>query len=128
MNLHGLAAPLIGVVNPFVPASMKISTGYTTAPDGSRVSTYGSVTGMAQVQAATYLDLKQIEGLNQNGSKSSIYFRGAFNGVLRPARKGGDLVTLTTGPNAGVWLIVQVLEQWPDWCKAAVVLQMDPVT
>lgn len=128
MNLHGLAAPLIGVVNPFVPASMQISTGYTTAPDGSRVSTYSTVTGRAQVQAATYLDLKQIEGLNQNGSKNSIYFYGEFNGVLRPAKKGGDLVTLTTGPNAGVWLIVQVLEQWPDWCKAAVVLQMDTPT
>lgn len=125
MNLHGLAAPLIGVVNPFMPAVMKISTGYATADDGSRTSTYETVTGLAQVQAATFLDLKQIEGLNQNGSKNSIYFRGAFNGVLRPAKKGGDLVTIATGPNAGVWLIVQVLEQWPDWCKVAVVLQMD---
>lgn len=123
MNLHGLVAGNIGAVNPFVPASMKVSTGYTTAGDGKRTSTYSNVTGQAQVQALTFKDLQQLDGINLNGTRRAIYFYGDFNGVVRPARKGGDLVTLTDGPNSGTWLIAQVLEQWPDWCKVAVTLQ-----
>lgn len=123
MNLHGIAAGQIGAINPFVPASMQVSTGYDTAPGGKRTSTYQTVTGTAQVQALTFKDLSQLDGLNLNGTRRAIYFYGAFNGVVRPAQKGGDLITLTDGHNAGKWLIAQVLEQWPDWCKVAVTLQ-----
>lgn len=123
MNLHGMAAGMIGIVNPFVPASIQISTGYTTAGDGKQTSTYSTVTGKAQVQALSGFDLKQVDALNLNDTKRSIYFYGTFNGVVRPTKKGGDLVTLTDGPNAGIWLTAMVLEQWPDWCKVAVTLQ-----
>lgn len=123
MNLHGIVAPIIGAVNPNVPCTLKISTGYTTNPDGSRVPTYTTTTGTAQVQALTYLDLKQVDGLNINGAARGIYFYGDIVGVLRARNKGGDIVTLTDGPNAGDWLIVHVLETWPDWSKAACVLQ-----
>lgn len=123
MNLHAMAAGQIGAINPFVPASIQVSTGYTTDAAGKRTPTYAVVTGTAQVQALTFMDLKQVDGLNLNGTRRAIYFYGAFNGVVRPAQKGGDVVTLTDGPNAGAWLIAQVLEQWPDWCKVAVTLQ-----
>lgn len=124
MNLHGIVSGAIGTVNPQVMASLRVSDGYTTAPDGSRIPTYADpVTGMAQVQALTFKDLSQLDGINMNGEARAIYLYGQFNAVLRAAQKGGDLITLTDGPNAGGWLIVQVLEQWPDWCKAAVVRQ-----
>lgn len=123
MNLHGIVAPAIGAVNPFVVASMQVSTGYTTNPDGSRIPTHNTVTGSVQVQALTFKDLTQLDGVNMNGEARAIYFYGEFNGVLRARQKGGDIVTLTDGPNAGNWLIVQMLETWHDWCKAAVVLQ-----
>lgn len=123
MNLHGIVASAIGTVNPFVGASMQVSTGYTTNPDGSRIPTHNTVTGSVQVQALTFKDLTQLDGVNMNGEARAIYFYGEFNGVLRARQKGGDIVTLTDGPNAGNWLIVKMLETWPDWCKAAVVLQ-----
>jgi hypothetical protein len=124
MNLHGIVAPIIGAINPNVPCSLQISGGYTTNGDGSRNPIIGSVvSGIAQVQALTYKDLKQIDGLNQNGAARGIYFYGDIQGVLRTRSGGGDTVTLTDGPNAGNWLVVQVLETWPDWCKCACVLQ-----
>jgi hypothetical protein len=123
MNLEGLARTQISAVNPLVPASMQISTGSTTGADGKRTPIYETVTGLAEVQAMSFMDLKQVDGLNLNGTRRGIYFQGAFNGVVRPNQKGGDLVTLTDGPNAGTWLIALVLEQWPDWCKVAVTLQ-----
>ncbi len=123
MNLHGVVSGAVGLVNPHVPASIDVSTGYTTNPDGSRVPIYQTVTGTAQVQALTYKDLTQIDGLNQNGAARGIYFYGDIQGVLRAKTKGGDVVTLSDGPNAGKWLVVQVLETWPDWCKCACVLQ-----
>lgn len=123
MNLHGIVSGAIGAVNPHTSATLKVSTGYTTAADGSRTPTFTTVTGMAQVQAMTYKDLTQVSGLNINGNAVAVYLYGAFSGVVRNAQKGGDILTIAGGPYAGNWLIVQVLEQWPDWCKVATVLQ-----
>lgn len=117
MNLHGLAAGAIGAVNPFVPSAIKVSTGYTTDAAGTRTPTFSTVPGIAQVQALGFMDLKQIDGLNLNGTRRKIYFYGQFQGTNRPAQKGGDIVTLTDGPNAGDWLVAMVTEQWPDWCS-----------
>lgn len=123
MNLHGIVAPVIGSVNPNVPCTMQNNTGTITNPDGSRTPIYVTVTGTAQVQALTYKDLKQIDGLNQNGAARGIYFYGDIQGVLRTKNKGGDIITLTDGPNVGNWLVIQVLETWADWSKCACVLQ-----
>jgi hypothetical protein len=123
MDLHGIVKGVIGAVNPLVPATMQISTGYTDNADGSRTPTYSTLAVNAQVQSMTYMDLRQVEGLNLNGTRRAIYLEGEFNGVNRPSQKGGDLVTLTDGPNAGIWLIAQVIEQWENWCKVIVTLQ-----
>lgn len=124
MNLHGIVASAIGSVNPNVPATLQISTGSTTQPDGTPVPTYATpITGTAQVQALSYMDLKQVDGLNLNGTRRAIYFYGAVNGVVRASNKGGDLITLTDGHNVGVWLTALVLEQWPDWVKVVATLQ-----
>lgn len=124
MNLHAVVAPIIGAVNPNVPCSMQVSTGYTTNDDGTQIPTYNTVTGTAQVQALTFKDLAQVEGVNQNGAARGIYFYGDIVGVLRTRTKGGDIITLSDGANIGNWLVVQPLETWAvGWCKCACVLQ-----
>lgn len=133
MNLHAIVSGAIGSVNPNVPATIQISTGYVTAPDGSRVPTYATVAAVAQVQALSFRDLTAIDGLNLNGTRRAIYLFGKFDGVVRPSEKGGDLITLTGGANAGVWLTAMVLEQWSDgepaaWCKVACTLQNDSLS
>lgn len=48
MNLHGLASGAIGLINPFVPMSVRLSNGWTDLVDGGRVPAYttpGSLTG-----------------------------------------------------------------------------------
>jgi hypothetical protein len=47
---------------------------------------------------------------------------GHLNPVIRSRREGGDLITL---PSGETYLIVQMLEHWPDWSSLAVVLQTD---
>jgi hypothetical protein len=124
MNLHGLATGAIGIVNPFVPGTVQVSDGYATAADGEQVPAYQTFPDVSmQVQALTFKDLQQLDGLNLNGTQRAIYMNGRADGVVRSLMKGGDLVTLTNGPNAGVWLVTLMLEQWPDWAKAAVTLQ-----
>lgn len=128
MNLHAQVAGQIGAVNPFVPGIIRVNTGSATARDGLRTPTYTDVPVTAQVQALTFKDLQQLDGVNMNGVRRGIYFFGAFNAVVRPTEKGGDLIVLTGGANAGTWLTAQVIEQWsdgaiPTWCKVAATLQ-----
>lgn len=125
MNLHGIAGPIVAAVNPKTPAIIKISSGYQTLPNGSRVPSYQQPfsQAMAQVQPLTFRDIQQIEGLNLQGTRVAIYLEGELDGIVRADRKGGDLVEISTGVHSGTYLVAMVLEQWPDWVKVAATLQ-----
>ena len=129
MNLHGLVIGQINAVNPSIPAVLKVSTGNTIADDGKPTPTYAApVTISAQVQALTYKDIQQIDGLNLNGTRRAIYAYGQIDGLVRSTNKGGDLITVASGVHAGTWLVAMVLEQWGDglsaaWVKVAATLQ-----
>lgn len=127
MNLNGIVSGAISAVNPQTLATVMVSTGSTSAPNAARTPTYRTVRGVpVQVQPMSYKDLMQTEGLNLNGTKRSIYVNGRVDGIVRSENKGGDLIILTGCANAGTWLVVQILEQWPDWVKCACVLQDIP--
>lgn len=122
MNLHGIVSGAIGTVNPFVPAQIKVSAGYTTDGAGHRNPSYTTTDVSVQLQALGYKDLMQVDGLNLQGVVKAAYVNGNFNGVNRPKQQGGDMLIV----NGETWLIVQPLEEWPDWCKFVVNLQRSP--
>ena len=127
MNLHAIVRGAITAVNPYMPGTFRSSTGYTQN-GAKRVPTYNDIPNVRmQVQPMSSKDLQLVDSLNLTGYQRAIYVDGKFDGVVRPLVKGGDLCILATGPNAGVWKVVMVLEQWPDWCKLAVTLQNDPL-
>lgn len=92
-------------------------------PDVASEALTTSLVMTAQVQPMTWRDLQQTDGLNMNGTRRKVYLRGSVDSVNRVTRGGGDLITIAEGVNAGVWLVAQVLEQFPDWVSAAVTLQ-----
>jgi len=127
MDLRGLANSVTTTVNPNQTVTVLRSTGFTTGAGAKQVPSYAApVSGPAQIQALDADDIKQLDGLNIQGTIRAIYLRGTLAGVVRPNQTGGDLVTIAApAPVAlrGTWLVVKVLESWPDWTKAAVVLQ-----
>lgn len=122
MNLHAIAAPLVGVVNPNVVGDLVTNQGYTTDDAGRRTPALVTTPGVRmQVQALTGPELAQIDGLNIQGIKRGVYLYGDVQGVSRPEAKGGDLLRFS----GREWLVIAVLETWgeAEWCKVAVVLQ-----
>lgn len=127
MNLHAIVGPIVAAINPFLPVTLQVSTGSTITADGTRVPTYAApVVVQAQVQALTYRDIVQIEGLSLQGTRRAIYLMGDVEGLVRSQDKGGDLISF---PDGSVWLVAMVLEEWgaagsPDvWVKVVVTLQ-----
>jgi len=121
MDLRGLANGVTTTVNPNKTVTVRRSTGYTIGAGRKQVPGYADpVTGPAQIQALDANDIKQLDGLNIQGTVRAIYLRGVLAGVIRPDGTGGDLVEI----GAETWLVVKVLESWPDWTKAAICLQM----
>jgi len=120
MNLHQMASGAIGSVNPFVPMTFYVNTGYTTADDGTRAPTFDTIETTGQFQNLMGLELQQLSGLNLERDIGAIHVNGEFDGVVRGDSKGGDLVVID-GVN---WLVIRVLEQWPDWCRIAVCRQL----
>lgn len=126
MNLHGIVSPVISAVNPMVSATIKRSTGFTAQPDGTRIPIFERVPNVPlQVQSETYSDLQKLDGLNIQGVRRVAYAYGYWASVIRSLNVGGDLVVFPTGlmPEGRAWLLVWVLETWPDWCKFAITLQ-----
>lgn len=78
----------------------------------------------AQIQPISSRDLQHLDGLNLNGTMRSFYLYGAVDCVTRVTKGGGDLIDVAAGSvNDGTWLVNQVIEQFPDWVKAACTLQ-----
>ena len=120
MDLNTIANAVAEVVNPNTPVSIQASTGYTIGAGLKQIPSYApAVSGFAQLQEITSMELKHLDGLNVQGDIRTIYIRGSLSAVLRPTGQGGDLITVGNQ----TWLNVKTLEQWPLWAKAAIVLQ-----
>ena len=121
MDLRGLANGVTSTVNPNKTVTVRRSTGYTIGAGRRQVPSYAApVSGPAQIQALDADDIKQLDGRNIQGTIRAIYLRGNLAGVIRPDGTGGDLVEV----DGQTWLVVKVLEGWPTWTKATIVLQM----
>jgi hypothetical protein len=121
MNLHDVVSGAIGAINPFQPCTYQQSAGYSMAPDGSQIPAYASFYPVqCQIQPLSSTDLRQLDAVNVTRAQRKIYMTGNAQGVNRAAVKGGDLFTF---PDGTVWLVVQPLEAWPDWCSVAVTQQ-----
>ena len=129
MNLHGLVAGVIGAVNPRIWVSVQSSTGSTFGSSANAYTpqpTYAApVTVLAQIQPIQWKDLQQLDGLNLQGTPIAMYLFGEILAIVRATGRGGDLITVPSGPYVGVYLVVQVLEDWAasGWCKVACTLQ-----
>lgn len=122
MDLRGIANGGITTVNPNETVIVLRSTGFAMGAGAKQVPTYAApVSGPAQVQALSSDDVKQLDGLNIQGTVQVIYLRGVLAGVVRPNQTGGDLVKRKGGSET--YLVVKVLENWPDWTKAVICLQ-----
>lgn len=120
MDLRGIANGVTSTVNPNKTVTVLRSTGYTIGAGRKQAPVYAApVSGPGQVQALDGKDLQQLDGLNIQGTIRVIYLRGALAGVIRPDGTGGDIVQM----DGQDWLVVKVLESWPTWTKAAIVLQ-----
>lgn len=131
MDLRTIANAASNTVNPNLIVSLQASTGSTIGPGLRQQPTYAPpVTGTAQIQAISNRDLKQLDNLTIQGVTKVIYLKGALAGVVRPDSQGGDLITIAApapAPYIGTWLVVQILEQFPLWTKAAIQLQSQGV-
>ena len=132
MNLHGLVRGAITSVNPDVDCTLKASSGYTTAGDGSQVPGYITGGARVQVQALKGEDKKYVDSLNIQGVVRKFFLFGDVEGLDRPFGKGGDLITFDpaltgAGPliPGTTWLVFTVFESWdvPGWCSVGAVLQ-----
>jgi hypothetical protein len=125
MNLHAIVRGAVSAISPELTVTLKRSTGYTTAADGTQVPAYASTTRSAQVQSLDGMELAQVDGIGGQGEKLCLYCAGSLIGSVRADGAGGDLVIL---PDGSTWLVVKILEAWArvdGWTKAAITRQND---
>lgn len=123
MNLHGIASPMIGIVNPFVTAQLYVSTGKTVNADFSTTPSYAAPVSMqVQAQELSFKELEHANNLNLQGILKSIYCPGTVRAVDRVSGTGGDKIVI----DGDTYLAVAISEQWPDWVRVIGQLQVNP--
>lgn len=130
MNLRGIANLAIQSINPNIPVTVESPNGFTIDPATRRqVPVYITTQAFGQLQALDGDDLKQMYGLNIQGTIRAMYLYGSIAGVIRPDSSPQSHVIFTSNEGGVVksrsWGVFKVLETWPDWCKVAIVYQ-DP--
>ena len=128
--MHNVVRSVVTTINPDITITWRQSTGYTTSADGRPLPTYNDTTVRAQVQAQSSQRLKHADYISQQGVHRDVYMYGDVEAINRPNAIGGDLLIFPEdpgGPNV-TWLVNEVFETWPDWCKVSVVLQVDVTT
>ncbi len=119
MDLFNITSGAVSLVNDYVPAVIKINTGYVTAPSGKRTPSYSQADVSVQLQELSSMDLKQMDSLNVQGITRVAYVHGNFSAINRANQTGGDILVV----NGNEWLIVKIAELWYDWCKLIINLQ-----
>lgn len=130
MNLRSIANAAIQGINPNIPVTVRMPNGYTVDPATRRqIPAFTEQAGSGQVQALDGDDLRQIDGLNIQGTIRAMYLYGSIAGVIRPDQQPNAVVRFTSNEGgitkARDWGVFKVLETWPNWCKVAVVYQGD---
>jgi hypothetical protein len=120
MNIHGLAVGYVGIVNTNRTITLKRYTGITQNDHYERVPSYTSTTILAQVQALSGDQLREINHLNVQGEMRSVICADELRGVSKPDQKGGDMLNF----DGHDWLVVHVQETFPDHTMAIVQKQI----
>jgi hypothetical protein len=122
VSLHDLVANLIGAINPQMTCQWYKNTGIVTAIGGVVAQSYSpAVPIQCQVQQLTAADIKHMQDLNQSGITRKVWCDQILTGIDRAAGLGGDRLVL---PDGTIWLVVQVVEVWHDWCSATICKQV----
>ena len=128
MNLSYIATTAIQSINPNIPVIVRMPHGYAIDPATLRqVPSFHNTAGTGQVQALDNDDLRQIDGLNIQGTIRALYLYGSVAALIRPDALPNAMIRFTSN-EGGVtrqrdWGVFKVLEQWEGWCKVAVVYQ-----
>lgn len=110
-------------MNPFVPAIYYRSLGSVTASNGARVPAFAQAVPMnIQKQELSFKELQHVDGMNLQGIFCSVYLRGHAFAVTRDKKRGGDKFLI----DGETWLLVEIMEQWDNWCRVILVLQVNP--
>jgi len=113
---------MINSVNPDVLVTVFVSTGYTIGAGKKQIPTYDSGTiGYAQVQAMNSDDIQLMYNFQIQGVIRIIFLKNQLHGIIRKTGDGGDIVQIGNDK----YVVQRIIEQWPDWTKAALVLQVD---
>jgi len=123
MNLHQIVRGAIASVNPDQLGTVRISSGYMTAQDGTRTSTYVDYPGQViQEQPLTAKEIEHLDSLNIQGVMRGFFLNGNIQGASRAIQSGGDLIVVPSG----IYLVVHVFATWATgWCHVGGCLQMD---
>lgn len=117
LAVRKLANRMTRAVNGNIMATLKVSDGYTIAPDGSQVQSYITQERELQTQSMSIEDLKHLNFTNQQGAFLKVYADGMIPAIHRSMATGTTIIEMARygGYPKTQWIVKAVLESFDDW-------------
>lgn len=125
MNLHAVVRGAVQAINSDIDATLRRSLGYTESASGKQEPQYQILRGRIQVQPLDTGMIQRANNLSLQGVLRTVYLFGNWFGIVRAGEKGGDMLCFADAGSKcqSEWLVVDVVEAWPDWTRVIVCLQ-----
>ena len=121
MNLLRRANRITRVISPDIPVIYLRSTGSIIGYAGTQVPQYAPPKSiLIRRQASGNSDIVQTKGVNMQGVMFYVYTTENLQSINRPQGLGGDLIYM----DGGEWLVERIVENWDQWTKATIFLQV----
>lgn len=119
LRVRAIANSMTVAVNENVTATIKTSTGYTIAPDGTQIPSYAVSTRVLQLQSMESDDLEHFGFANQQGMFMIAYGNEMVGVIDRDTQLGNTLIeTPKYGSDlVGTWQVMKIAESYNDWVK-----------
>lgn len=122
IRVRQLANKLTRAVNENTEALIKVSEGYTVAPDGSQVQTYLVQPKVIQTQSMDVESLAHLGFAQQQGQFMLAYADGMLPAIRRGLQLGTTFIVLKPygEDDPTEWYVKKIVESYNDWVKVLI--------
>ena len=123
IKVRTMANNLTSLVNPNLPAVLRINKGYTVDHEGNQIPDFESRDILIQTQSLQSEEKEQLGLVDKQGEYITAYAHGAIHAIQRWQNRGASQVEFTPYGEADpvIWNVDKVLESYSTWVRLLLV-------
>lgn len=119
INVRMLSNSMTSMVNPNIPAVLRVNLGYTVNDDGDQIPSFAEENIQIQPQSLSSRERESLGLVDHQREYISVYAYGSITAIQRWLDRGASQLTFQRYGESGpvTWNVDQVLESYATWVR-----------